>query len=111
MSTTRAVFGAIGHSLGGHNTVYTAVFDPRITVLASSCGLDSYLHYKDGVERNWYFGQGWCQIRYMPRMSNYRGKLEEIPFDFHELLGSLAPRTFLRQRASARQQFSVEERR
>ena len=87
-------FGAIGHSLGGHNAVYTAVFDTRITVLASSCGFDSYLHYKDGVERNWYFGQGWCQIRYMPRMSNYRGKLEEIPFDFHELLGALAPRPF-----------------
>ena len=87
-------FGAIGHSLGGHNAVYTAVFDSRITVVASSCGFDSYLHYKDGVERNWYFGQGWCQIRYMPRMSNYRGKLEEIPFDFHELLGALAPRPF-----------------
>ncbi len=87
-------FGAIGHSLGGHNAVYTAVFDTRITVLASSCGFDSYLHYKDAAERNWYFAQGWCQIRYMPRMSNYRGKLEEIPFDFHELLGALAPRTF-----------------
>ncbi|MHC4400455.1 MAG: alpha/beta hydrolase family protein [Planctomycetota bacterium] len=87
-------FGAIGHSLGGHNAVYTAVFDTRITVLASSCGFDSYLHYYDGAERNWYFGKGWCQIRYMPRLSNYRGKLEEIPFDFHELLGALAPRPF-----------------
>lgn len=87
-------FGAIGHSLGGHNAIYTAVFDSRITVLASSCGFDSYLHYYDGTERNWYFGKGWCQIRYMPRLSNYRGKLEEIPFDFHELLGALAPRPF-----------------
>jgi hypothetical protein len=87
-------FGAIGHSLGGHNAIYTAVFDSRITVLASSCGFDSYLDYYDGAERNWYFGKGWCQIRYMPRMSNYRGKLEEIPFDFHELLGALAPRPF-----------------
>ena len=85
-------FGAIGHSLGGHNAIYTAVFDTRITVLASSCGFDSYLHYYDGIERNWYFGKGWCQIRYMPRLSNYRGKLDEIPFDFHELLGALAPR-------------------
>ena len=30
----------------------------------------------------------------MPRMSNYRGKLETIPFDFPELLGALAPRPF-----------------
>jgi len=88
-------FGAIGHSLGGHNAIYTAVFDMRITVLASSCGFDSYLHYFDGAEHNWYFGKGWCQIRYMPRLSNYRGRLEEIPFDFPELLGALAPRPLL----------------
>jgi len=87
-------FGAIGHSLGGHNAIYTAVLDTRITVLASSCGFDSYLNYYDGAERVWYFGSGWCQIRYMPRLSNYRGKLEEIPYDFHELLGALAPRPF-----------------
>jgi hypothetical protein len=85
-------FGAIGHSLGGHNVIYTAVFDTRITVLASSCGFDSYLNYYDGNEKNWYFGKGWCQIRYMPRLSNYRGILKDIPYDFHELLGALAPR-------------------
>lgn len=85
-------FGAIGHSLGGHNAIYTAVFERRITVLASSCGFDSYLDYYDGAERVWYFGAGWCQIRYMPRLSSYRGKLESIPFDFPELLGALAPR-------------------
>lgn len=85
-------FGAIGHSLGGHNAIYTAVFDDRLTVIVSSCGFDSYLDYYAGAERNWYFGKGWCQIRYMPRMSDYRGKLESIPFDFHELLGALAPR-------------------
>ena len=85
-------YGAIGHSLGGHNAIYTAVFDSRLTVLASSCGFDSYLDYYDGDVDRWYFGQGWCQIRYMPRLSNYRGRLETIPFDFHELLGAVAPR-------------------
>lgn len=85
-------FGAIGHSLGGHNAMYTAIFDDRISAVVSSCGFDSFLHYYGGAEDNWYFGKGWCQIRYMPRLSNYRGKLETIPFDFHELLGALAPR-------------------
>ncbi len=85
-------FAAIGHSLGGHNAIYTAVFDPRISVVVSSCGFDAYPDYYDGADRNWYFGKGWCQIRYMPRMSNYRGKLDQIPFDFTELLGALAPR-------------------
>ena len=87
-------FGAIGHSLGGHNTIYTAAFDKRITVMASSCGFDAYPDYYDGAERNWFFGRGWCQIRYMPRLSDYRGRQKEIPYDFPELLGALAPRPF-----------------
>jgi hypothetical protein len=87
-------FAAIGHSLGGHNAIYTAVFDQRIKVIVSSCGFDSYLHYMDGNEGVWFFGKGWCQIRYMPYLSDYRGRLEEIPYDFHELVGALAPRHF-----------------
>jgi len=85
--------GVIGHSLGGHNAIYTAVFDGRITAIVSSCGFDTYPDYKDGAENNWFFGSGWCQIRYMPRMSDYRGDLEGIPFDFTEMLGVLAPRS------------------
>lgn len=91
VDTSRGV-GAIGHSLGGHNAIYTAVFDQRISVIASSCGFDSYLDYYGGAERVWFFGKGWCQIRYMPRLSNYRGQLDKIPYDFPELLGALAPR-------------------
>ena len=91
----REELGAIGHSLGGHNSVYTAVFDDRIKVIVSSCGLDSYLDYYDGNEQNWQPERGWCQTRYMPRLADYRGRLEEIPFDFHELIGALAPRHVL----------------
>ncbi len=89
---TRRGFGAIGHSLGGHNAIFTAALDERISVVVSSCGFDSFRDYYGGDVRNWYYGKGWCQLRYMPRMSDYRGKLEEIPFDFPELLGALAPR-------------------
>lgn len=85
-------FGAIGHSLGGHNAIYTAVFDPRIQVVVSSCGFDSFLDYYGGDPANWQSGRGWCQTRYLPRLADYRGSLAEIPFDFHELIGALAPR-------------------
>lgn len=85
-------FAAIGHSLGGHNAIYTAVFDQRINAVVSSCGFDSYRDYYGGAERVWFFGKGWCQIRYMPRLSDYRGRLNEIPYDFPELLGAIAPR-------------------
>jgi dienelactone hydrolase len=79
-------FGAIGHSLGGHNGIYTAAFDERIKVVVSSCGLDSYLDYKDGNIA------GWTQDRYMPKLKDYAARLPEIPFDFHEIIGALAPR-------------------
>lgn len=88
-------FGAIGHSLGGHNSVYTAVFDDRIKAVVSSCGLDSYLDYYAGDEKVWLPEKGWTQTRYMPRMADYRGRLRDIPFDFHELIGALAPRHVL----------------
>ncbi|MDQ6631482.1 MAG: prolyl oligopeptidase family serine peptidase [Verrucomicrobiota bacterium] len=80
----RNSFGAIGHSLGGHNSIYTAVFDERLKVIISSCGFDSYLDYMNGKIK------GWTSERYMPKLLNY--PLTEIPFDFHELIGALAPR-------------------
>lgn len=92
---TAGGFGAIGHSLGGHNSVYTAVFDDRIKVVVSSCGLDSYLDYYRGDEKVWLPEKGWTQTRYMPRLAGYRNRLQEIPFDFHELIGALAPRSVL----------------
>lgn len=82
-------FGAIGHSLGGHNSVYTAVFDPRIKAVVSSCGLDSYLDYKNGDIR------GWTSDRYMPLLIEYRDRLARIPFDFDEILAAIAPRPCL----------------
>ncbi|MEO6809037.1 MAG: prolyl oligopeptidase family serine peptidase, partial [Isosphaeraceae bacterium] len=88
-------FGTIGHSLGGHNSVFTAVFDPRIKAVVSSCGLDSFLDYYQADEKVWLPEKGWTQTRYMPRLANYRGRLAEIPFDFHELIGALAPRDVL----------------
>jgi hypothetical protein len=82
-------YGAIGHSLGGHNSVYTAVFDNRIKATVSNCGLDSYVDYY-----NWQPAKGWSQHRYMPRIGNYPTPTD-IPFDFHDLIASLAPRACL----------------
>lgn len=86
-------FAAIGHSLGGHNAIFTAVHEPRIHTIVSSCGFDSFLDYYGGDPANWQSGKGWCQLRYMPKLAEFRGRLADIPFDFHELIGTLAPRT------------------
>lgn len=87
--------GVIGHSLGGHNSIYTAVFDDRIKAVVTSCGFDSFADYYDGNPDVWKPGKGWTQLRYMPRLANFKGRLNEIPFDFDELLAVIAPRPVL----------------
>ncbi|MCX8107670.1 MAG: alpha/beta hydrolase, partial [Verrucomicrobiae bacterium] len=76
--------GAIGHSLGGHTALFTAVFDKRIKVVVTSCAFDSFLDYMGGDLK------GWTSERYMPRLASYpKG---QVPFDFYEAVGALAPR-------------------
>lgn len=79
-------YAAIGHSLGGHNAIFTAVFDDRIQVIVSSCGFDSLLDYKGGNI------QGYVQERYMLRMADYLGHPQDCPWDHYELIACLAPR-------------------
>lgn len=79
--------GCIGHSLGGHNTLYLGVFEPRVRCFVSSCGFNSFRHYKGGDLT------GWTSDRYMPRIAEVYGKdPARMPFDFHEVLAALAPR-------------------
>ena len=77
-------YGVIGHSLGGHNGIFTAVFDQRIRAIVSSCGFSSF--HDDDLD-------AWYGERYMPKLQDYC--LEEIPFDFDDLIAALAPRYFL----------------
>ncbi len=79
-------FATIGHSLGGHNSIFTAVFDERLKVIVSSCGFDSLLDYYDGNIK------GYVQERYMMRMQDYLGRPQDVPWDHYELIACLAPR-------------------
>jgi len=79
--------GVIGVSLGGHNSLFVGVFDPRLKVMVSSSGFDSFHDYKGGDL------SGWCQPRYMMRIQTVYGKdPKKLPFDFPEVLAALAPR-------------------
>src|SRR5882672_5900222 len=82
----RGKYAAIGHSLGGHNSIYTAAFDDRVKIAVTSCGLDSYRDYMKGKIK------GWTSDRYMPKLFDYADKLEQVPFDFGEIIGVIAPR-------------------
>lgn len=70
----------MGHSLGGHNSLFTAAHDPRIRAVITSCGFDSFADYKGGDL------SGWLQDRYMPLLA------PSPQFDFDDILGLLADR-------------------
>jgi len=82
--------GSIGHSLGGHNTLFLGVFDKRVRVMVSNCGFNSFRKYYGGDLT------GWSHKGYMPRIAEIYGKdPHRMPFDFPEVVGALAPRPFL----------------
>jgi len=79
--------GVIGHSLGGHNALFTAVFDDRIKAVVTSCGFTPFHDYYGGKVA------GWTSDRYMPRIRDvYENNADKIPFDFYEILAAIAPR-------------------
>lgn len=82
-----ARIGSIGHSLGGHNTLFVAAFDERIKAMVTSCGFTKASKYYGGNLK------GWDGERYMPLIgTKYHDNPAEIPFDFPDLLVALAPR-------------------
>ena len=79
--------GCIGHSLGGHNTLFLAAFDERVKVAVSSCGFNAFPKYMGGDLT------GWSHRGYMPRIAElYHRNPAEMPFDFTEVLAAIAPR-------------------
>jgi dienelactone hydrolase len=81
--------GCIGHSLGGHNSMFAAAFDLRIKVIVASCGFTAFGKYFDGNLT------GWSHKGYMPRIAErYDKDPRKMPFDFHEVVAAFAPRPF-----------------
>lgn len=92
--------GVIGHSLGGHNALFTAAFEPRLKVIVSSCGFTSFL--KDDMP-------SWTGPVYMPRIASvYKNDAKKMPFDFTEIVAALAPRPFLACAATKDDDFAVD---
>lgn len=91
--------GCIGHSLGGHNAVFTALFEPRLQAVVTSCGFTAL-----GVDDL----PSWTGPRYMPRIEREFGNdIRRLPFDFHELIGAIAPRPCLISAATRDSDFAV----
>lgn len=86
----RGRIGALGHSLGGHGTIFLAAYDERIAAAACNCGASFFRHntrVADWSRDRWY-------IYFKPlREGILRGELP--PIDFHEIIALIAPRPFL----------------
>jgi pimeloyl-ACP methyl ester carboxylesterase len=79
--------GCIGHSLGGHNTLFLAAFDKRVKAAVTSCGFTTFFKYYGGDLK------GWSHKGYMPGIASvYECDPARMPFDFPGVLGAIAPR-------------------
>ncbi|QDS95323.1 FG-GAP repeat protein [Roseimaritima multifibrata] len=100
---SRDQIGVIGHSLGGHNALFTAVFDQRLRATVTSCGFTAFADYYGGNLK------GWTTPRYMPRIQTvYEGQPDKLPFDFTEVLEAIAPRPLFVSAPKADSNFEVK---
>ena len=81
--------GAIGHSLGGHNTLLLTALDERVAAGVSSCGYTSFVNNPAGS--NWARDEGFC---YFPTLRE-PFKRGHTPIEFYEILALCAPRAFM----------------
>ena len=99
--------GCIGHGLGGQAALLTAVFDNRVGAVVASCGFTTFPRYKGGDLTDW------AADRLMPRIRDvFHDDPAQIPFDFAELIATLAPRpVFVERQRATRPWRSKESRR
>lgn len=90
--------GVIGHSLGGHNSIFVGAFDERLKVVVTSSGWNQMEYYDIGpVASERYGGRlgPYAQDRYMPLVRDkYQLDGNKIPINYHEMIALLAPRAF-----------------
>lgn len=83
--------GCVGHGSGGYNALFFAMYSnrigaARINAVGISSGLTTARYYNGGSLRTW------SKLHLMPWIgSKYDNDPQKLPFDFPELLSTLAP--------------------
>ena len=85
-----AHIGVLGHSLGGHGSIFLAAYDDRIRAAASNCAAPSFRH-NPGV-LNW--ARDHWYVYFKPLRPGLL-KDELPPIDFHHMVALCAPRPML----------------
>ncbi|MCF6285724.1 MAG: dienelactone hydrolase family protein, partial [Candidatus Hydrogenedentes bacterium] len=82
--------GVLGHSLGGHGTIFLAAYDERIKAAASNCAAPSFRHNPGVI--NWARDHWYTYFKHLrPGLLNN----ELPPIDFHHMVALVAPRPML----------------
>ncbi|MCH9652647.1 MAG: dienelactone hydrolase family protein [Planctomycetes bacterium] len=82
--------GVLGHSLGGHGSMFLAAYDERVQAAAGNCSA-SFFRQNLRVE-------AWARDHWYIYFKHIRPELMEgelPPIDFHEIMALIAPRAFL----------------
>ena len=82
--------GFVGDYSDGRAGILTAAFDQRIAATVCICGLTTFKGYKFPA---WGFLADEFQLPIDE--GQYRERLKNMPFDFHEAVAALAPRNLL----------------
>ena len=82
--------GVLGHSLGGHGTIFLAAYDERVKAAISNCG-GAFFRHNPKVEA-WARDHWYIYFKHI-RPGLLAGKLP--PIDFHEIIALVAPRALL----------------
>lgn len=82
--------GVLGHSLGGHGSMFLAAYDDRVQAAAGNCSA-SFFRQNSKVEA-WSRDHWYIYFKHI-RPDLLKGELP--PIDFHEIMALIAPRAFL----------------
>lgn len=103
--------GVIGHSLGGHNSIFVGAFDTRLKIVVVSSAWTMFNYYDTGEETIKKYGHRlgpWAIPRYMPLLREKFGyDTKKIPLDFDEMIAAIAPRVFFSNSPTGDKNFSV----
>lgn len=84
--------GMIGHSYGGHSTIFTTAFEPRIKVAVANGPVSDFLHH--GM--HWAVPKGGGNSQSLPGIRPYvMDHTLPIPVTFYEFTALIAPRPLL----------------
>lgn len=97
-SVDPARIAIVGHSRGGKTTLLAGATDERIALTCANCsgfaGAGSYFRQGEGCERI-PDSRKMFSYWYGPRLWEFEGREQEMPFDQHYLKALIAPRAYL----------------